>query len=96
MSGDLSDVGEWRIDEPLVKVVVRYLCSQCFRCLEKRRMMHYVVKLNSTHLVGIYQLNMWDLEESLQAAKSMSSVTRIAPDMIKPNPKPGNMYALFA
>jgi hypothetical protein len=31
-----------------------------------------------------------------QAASNMSSWTRIAPDIIRPRPNPGKMYALFA
>ncbi|RHN76347.1 hypothetical protein MtrunA17_Chr2g0331061 [Medicago truncatula] len=30
------------------------------------------------------------------AARSRSSCTRMVPDIIKPRPNPGNMYALFA
>jgi len=33
---------------------------------------------------------------NLQAARSRSSCTRMVPDIIKPRPNPGNMYALFA
>lgn len=32
----------------------------------------------------------------LQAARSRSSCTRMVPDIIKPRPNPGKMYALFA
>ena len=32
----------------------------------------------------------------LQAVKSISSCTQIAPEMTKPKPNPGKMYALFA
>ena len=32
----------------------------------------------------------------LQAARSRSSCTRMVPDIIKPRPNPGNMYALLA
>lgn len=57
---------------------------------------------NVTNLVKlimhICQIEIRDFEDfgQLQAAKSISSWTRIVPDIIRPIPNPGKMYALFA
>ena len=43
-----------------------------------------------------FKINLHKCHEYLQAARSRSSCTRMVPDIIKPRPNPGNMYALLA